>query len=152
MSPDKRQTLPKHWFPIDFSLIQPYLPSSLFHCFLSPVIFPVLSLYFDPTPTGSVGHLTQKEFLKHSAKKTQPHPFRDWDGPCWKVGLCFLYSIIIHQLAHTQTVVKIYLCALSIDRAGCSEHHATDVMTTWRETAPSIILWSPDDRSRVCRE
>jgi len=37
----------------------------------------------------------------------------------------------------------------SIDQAGHSEHHATDVMTTWRETAPSIIHWSPDDRSRV---
>lgn len=68
MSPDKRQALPKHWFPIDFSLVQPYFPSSLFHCFLSPVISSVLSLHLDPKLTGNVGHLTQKEFVKHRAK------------------------------------------------------------------------------------
>lgn len=38
----------------------------------------------------------------------------------------------------------------SVNRAGCRERRATDVMTTWRTTAPSIIHTSPGDGNGVC--
>lgn len=133
VSPDKRQALPKHWFPIDFYLSQLSLALSHPRC----IYLQLSSLSSNHTSTKLRREWSHQHFKDISTAHKENTTCRtdSFSNPGF-------------ALERTRAASEIHPCSRQHRQAGGGERGATDATATWRETAPSIICWSPDDGGR----